>query len=250
MTRLIASIFILLFCAHVHAEDTASQLVEKSETHTRGKSFRGKAVMTVYKGDDTRTLSMNIWTSGQDKALIKITEPAKDKGVGNLRLGLEFWQYLPNANRIVKIPPSMMLQSWMGSDFTNDDLVKSSSLVRDYTHKTLANEKLGKTDTVKILCTPKPEAPVVWGKVELWVRKGDAVPVQQYFYSESGELIKKMTGEKIKKFGTHIIPTKLTMIDVKSGTNKTVVEYDAKTIKFDTKIPSALFTQNNLKKQD
>lgn len=232
------------------ADEIATKMVRKSEMHTRGKSFKGNSTMTVYKGDESRSLSMKVWTWGQDKALVKITGPAKDRGVGNLRLELNFWQYLPNVNRIIKIPPSMMLQSWMGSDFTNDDLVRGSSLTRDYDHQIVANEKLKGIDSVKILCKPKPNAPVVWGKVELWLRKADSVPLQEYFYSESGELLKKMVGENIKTFGSHTIPTKLTMTDAKKGINKTVVEYEASSVKFDVKIPDSIFSQNNLKKQE
>lgn len=205
--------------------------------------------MTVYKGDETRTLSMKVWTLGKDKALVKITSPAKEKGVGNLRLELNFWQYLPNVNRVIKVPPSMMLQSWMGSDFTNDDLVRGSSLTRDYEHKIVSKEKIGGVDAIKIECKPKADAPVVWGKVELWVRKADAAPLQQYFYSESGELLKKMLGENLKTFGQYTIPTKLTMMDAKKKGNKTVVEYEASTVKFDSKISDDIFSQNNLKKQ-
>lgn len=240
----------LLMAINVQAEDSASQMVHKSEQHTRGKSFMGNSKMTVHKGSESRSLGMKIWTMGQDKALVKITQPAKEKGVGNLRLELNFWQYLPNVNRIIKIPPSLMLQSWMGSDFTNDDLVRGSSLYRDYTHKIVGKEKLNGMDAVKILCTPKPKAPVVWGKVELWVRAKDSVPLQEYFYSESGELLKKLVGEDVQTFGAHTIPTKLTMEDVKKAGNKTVVEYEASSVKVDVKIDDSIFTQNNLKKQN
>jgi outer membrane lipoprotein-sorting protein len=240
---------ILLFLSfNLHSEESALSMVKKSEAHIKGESFSGESTMTVYKDSSTRTLTMKVWTKGQDNALVKISSPAKEKGVGNLRLSLNFWQYLPNINKIIKIPPSLMLQSWMGSDFTNDDLVRGSSLSRDYDHKFLAKEMIGETDSVKILCTPKPNAPVVWGKIELWLRKIDSSPIQQFFYSENGELLKKMSGEKFETFGKHTIPTKVTMSDARNDKHKTLIEYNSSTIKFDELLSDDVFTQNNLKK--
>src|SRR3989338_9216741 len=161
------------------AADEAFSLIEKSENHIRGKTFRGKMTMTVENGSNKRTLVLRSWSIGKEKAFVKVLSPAKDRDSGNLRIDLKLWQYLPNIERIIKIPPSLMLQSWMGSDFTNDDLVKTSSLSRDYIHKTLSKEKYQSHNAVKIECIPKPNAPVVCGKVIAWVRAGDGVPLKQ-----------------------------------------------------------------------
>ena len=127
----------LSFClSATAATDNATELVKKSEEHTQGKSFQGKMTMLVGHSGSKREMKMRVWQFGHEKALVKILEPQKDRGTGNLRLNFELWQYLPNVNRVIRIPSSMMLQSWMGSDFTNDDLVKASSLSKDYTHKT------------------------------------------------------------------------------------------------------------------
>ncbi|MGZ3712536.1 MAG: outer membrane lipoprotein-sorting protein [Bdellovibrionota bacterium] len=227
--------------------DNADALIEKSENHLRGKSFRGKMTMTVKNSGSTRTLVLRNWSIGKEKSFVKVLSPAKDRDSGNLRIDLNLWQYLPNVERIIKIPPSLMLQSWMGSDFTNDDLVKTSSLTRDYTHKVLSHDKYEGFDAVKIECTPKPTAPVVWGKVIAWVRAGDGVPLKQEFYSEGGELLKIMEGKDVKTFGARTIPTLLVMHNLKRGNDSsTTLKYDE--VAFDEAIPDSIFTQENLRK--
>lgn len=226
--------------------DDADALIEKSENHVRGKSFRGKMTMTVEHDGAVRTLVLRNWSVGREKSFVKVLSPAKDRDTGNLRIDLNLWQYLPNVERIIKIPPSLMLQSWMGSDFTNDDLVKTSSLTRDYTHKSLGREKYEGFDAVKIECVPKPNTPVVWGKVVAWVRAGDGVPLKQEFYSEGGELLKVMEGSNVKSFGSRTIPTQLVMKNVKRENSKTTLKYDE--VAFDETIPDSIFTQENLRK--
>src|SRR5690606_9569849 len=138
----------------------------------------------------------------------------------------------------------MMLQSWMGSDFSNDDLVKTSSFARDYTHSFAGFETIDGTKTAKIICTPKPDAPVVWGRLEMWIEPKKAYVLRQDFYSESGELIKRMVGSDVKKFGTHTIPSRLTMTTIKKNTS-TTLEY--KEAYFDEKPRPEHFNQNFLK---
>lgn len=239
--------FLFVSAGVARADDpAATRLLEQAERNTLGKTFQGLIQMTVRKGASTRRIRMRIQTVGREKALVKIIEPAKDKGTGNLRLQLNLWQYLPNIERIVKIPTSLMLQSWMGSDFTNDDLVRTSSLVRDYTHQTLSKEKRGGFDTVKIECLPKPEAPVVWGKVIIWVRAKDGVPLQHEYYSEKGDLLKRLVGSEIKSAGSHTVPTRLLMTNAKKEDSDTTLEYLE--MKFDESIPESLFTQESLRK--
>lgn len=231
---------------HLSSEEAASAIVEKAENQVRGKSFRGKFTMTVEKDGQTRTLTLRSWSVGREKAFVKVLSPTKDRDTGNLRIDLNLWQYLPNIERVIKIPPSAMLQSWMGSDFTNDDLVKTSSLARDYTHKFLGREKYQGMDAVKIECTPKPNAPIVWGKVIEWVRWGDAVPLKQEFYSENGELLKVMEGSDIKSYGKRTIPTTLVMKNLKKKDSRTILKYED--VVFDEAIPDSIFTQENLRK--
>lgn len=224
----------------------ATDLIEKGEKQLLGKEFQSLMTMKVVRGQNERSLKMRIWLEGRGKAVVKIVSPIKDRGTGNLRIDLGLWQYLPNVERLVKIPPSMMLQSWMGSDFTNDDIVKTSSLARDYSHAILKKTKVDGEEIVQIVCTPRPTAPVVWGKVIEYLRLKDAALVRREFYSEKNELVRVLTGEKIQLVDGHAIPTVMTMSSPKNELNKTIVIYED--IKFDQKIDASVFTQEFLRK--
>lgn len=225
----------------------ATDLIKKSEIQTRGKSLEAKLNMTVIRGSTERKLEVKVWSEGTEKAVVKILAPAKDRDIGNLRIKFDLWQYLPNLERTIKIPPSMMLQNWMGSDFTNDDLVKTTSISRDYTHKLVGEELLDGSKTYKIECTPKKDAPIAWGKILVWVRNPDAVTLKNEYYSENGELAKVLIGSNIKSYGTHTVATKLSMKLPRKGENETRLEYTE--LKFDEDIPASTFTQEFLKRK-
>ncbi|RYZ67158.1 MAG: outer membrane lipoprotein-sorting protein [Proteobacteria bacterium] len=227
--------------------ETATDWIKRSEENTQGKSLQAQVQMDIDRGGGSaRTLKFKLWTEGRDKAVVKIIEPTKDRDSGNLRLQINLWQYLANVDRVIKVPPSLMLQSWMGSDFTNDDLVKSSSLTRDYTHKLLGHQKQGADDLVKIECSPKPDAPIVWGKIVETIRTKDAAPIRREFYSEKGELLKTMEGSLIKNFGQHSIPTRVTMKTLKKPGQSTTMTYQD--VKYDSSISGAVFQQDFLRK--
>lgn len=239
----------LILCALVLAPKAiaavnAKALVEKADEQQLGKTFRGQLYMTIKRPDSERKLKIISWLRGHEAALIKVLEPAKEKGTGNLRVNLDLWQYLPKVERLVKIPPSLMLQSWMGSDFTNDDLVKTSSTVRDYTHKFIGYETLDGTQVAKIECQPKPNAPVVWGRLELWIDPKTGVILRQDFFSEKGEHLKRLSGRKIKTFGTHTIASEVEMQTIKKNTSTTLEYIDAV---FDEPLGDKYFSQNFLK---
>ena len=165
---LILSLFALL--PGLHAQElTAKEIIRKADEKTRGLSSEGIMTMTVVRPDWTRTITMKTWSKNREYSLVLITSPAKDKGSVFLKIKTEMWNWVPSIDKTIKIPPSMMLQSWMGSDFTNDDLVRQSSIVVDYTHKLLGREKIRDMECFKIELTPLPDAAVVWGKVIMWV---------------------------------------------------------------------------------
>lgn len=202
--------------------------------------------MEVVRPDSKRTLKMRIWSKERTSSLVKIMEPSKDRNTGNLRLDFNLWQYLPNVDRLIRVPSSMMLQSWMGSDLTNDDLVKASSLARDYDSKIDGLEKVNGEEAIRITCIPKPTAPVVWGKVVAWVRKSDSAPLKKAFYSEKQKLLKVFTGSDIKNFNGHVIPTKWVMENSNKPGSLTRIQYTDVT--FDAPLSDDLFTQQNLRK--
>jgi outer membrane lipoprotein-sorting protein len=201
--------------------------------------------MTITTPRWQRTLALRAWMERPKRSFIRILAPAKEKGIGSLRIGAEMWNYLPNVERTIKIPPSMMLQPWMGSDFTNDDLVKGSSLIDDYTSRILRQETLGAAVYVLELI-PKPDAAVVWGRILYWVRKNDFVPLKEEFYSERGELVRTMTFSAVRPMGGRTIPTNWEIRPSgKPGNSTTIV---VKSAVYDRTIDPDLFTQRNLQK--
>ena len=202
--------------------------------------------MTIQKPDWSRTVGMKAWALEPDYAIIYITEPARDKGTVTLKRYNEVWNWLPSAQKVIKIPPSMMLQSWMGSDFTNDDLVRQSSVVNDYNHKLIGEEKLSGYDCYKIEMIPKPEAGVVWGKIITWIAKGSYLQVRADYYDEDNILIKSFIGNKEKKMGGRNILSYWEMIPVDKPGNKTIMEYTA--IEFNYKVDESFFSEQNMKR--
>src|SRR6185436_746581 len=166
---------------------------EKMIHKLRGHVNVAEYSMTVTRPSWTRALKMKVWDDRtHSRVFVRISEPAKEAGTSFLRLGYNLWNYLPSVEKVMKIPPSMMLQAWMGSDFSNDDLVKESSYIDDYTHEITGTEDQSGLKVFKIELTPRPNAPVVWGKVIFWVRDKDDLPVCEQFIDERGRLIKDL----------------------------------------------------------
>lgn len=241
--------FLSLFCLGISIgiqAQNATEIVKKSDEKTRGKTHFAKITMKIVRPKWTRSVSMKSWAKGQDYSMVLITAPARDKGSGFLKRKREMWNWQPTINRTIKMPPSMMSQSWMGSDFTNDDLVKQASIVLDYTHKILGTEKIGTFDCYKIKLTPKPDPAVVWGKIILWVSKKEYLQLKTQMYDEDGYLVNTMKGSEVKEMGGRIIPTRLEMVPAEKKGQKTVLKYEY--IEFDKTISESFFSTQNLKK--
>jgi outer membrane lipoprotein-sorting protein len=225
---------------------SAQEMIKRADDLLRGDTSDGYYAMTVTTPTWTRTLKLHAISFARSKTYIKILEPIKEAGITTLRIDTNMWNYLPKVERTIKIPPSMMLEPWMGSDFSNDDLVKESSLVNDYTHKIIAEETLDGFDAYKIELTPKPNAAVAWGKLHYWVRKADLVPLKEDFYDEHGTLIKTLHYTKVKQMSDRSIPTIWTMISHTKPGNKTVIEITA--ITYNKPVNDNVFSLQNLKK--
>jgi hypothetical protein len=222
----------------------ATGIIRRGEARMRGRTAQSLMVMRITRPDFTRELKLRAWTSGNHQALVEILEPAKETGIASLRVGTQMWNYLPKSDQTVRVPPSMMLQSWMGSDFTNDDLVKASSLVRDYRHKIVTGKK-GPAGSVLVLCVPKPGAPVVWGKILHWARKKDSLPMRQEYYDESGKLVRTLVFSAFKKRDDRVVPTRIRVVRADAPSETTVVDY-RRTL-YDRRLPSSLFNRNQLR---
>lgn len=228
------------------ADPDPKAIVAKSDAKLKGKTSLADMKMTIVRPKWTRELRLKTWNKGDDLSMILITAPARDKGAAFLKRGREIWNWQPSIDRTIKLPPSMMNQSWMGSDFTNDDLVKQSSVVDDYTHKYLGSEKIEGYDCYKIEMKPKENTAVVWGKVIVWIDKTEYMQMKVAFYDEDGYLVNTMYGKNIKKLGGKMLPSVLEVVPADEPGNKTVVEYID--LQFDKPIEDTFFSLQNLKK--
>lgn len=227
-------------------EVDAKAVIESVETLLWGKSMQGEIAMAITTPRWQRTLRLKVWMIRPNQSFVRVSAPAKEAGIGSLRIGSEMWNYLPSVERVVKIPPSMMLQPWMGSDFTNDDLVKESSVVKDYTHRIIGTEVIDGKPTFQIEAIPKPEAAVVWGKIVYLVRKEDFMPLKQSYFSERGELVRVLTFTDIKRIGGRLLPARWEMRPLAKPANSTVMTLES--ARYDQPIDPDIFTQRNLQK--
>ncbi len=241
------SVFLTVFfqIAMVFAQD-AREIIKKADEKMRGESLNSTVTMAIIRPQWTRSLSMKTWEKGDRYSLILITAPPRDDGTAFLKRGNDLWQWLPSIQRTVKIPNSMMNQSWMGSDFTNDDLVREASVVNDYTHKLLSDTVIDGKPAYCIEMIPKPQAPVVWDKVIVYVTKDQYIFRKQLFYGEDGELVNIMNLNQVKKMDGREIPTSWEMIPVDKPGHKTMMEIQS--IDFDVEINDDFFSLQNLRK--
>lgn len=229
----------------VQAQD-ASEIVRRADEKMRGESSQAEITMEIIRPTWKRSISMKAWSLGMDYSLILVTAPARDEGTAYLKRGNEIWNWLPDINRTIKMPPSMMSQSWMGSDFSNNDLVEESSIVTDYNHSLAGDSTISGYAAYKIEMFPKPQAPVVWGKVVSFITKDDYLQLRTEFYDEDMELIKIMEGSEIEEMGGRIIPTRMEMIPVNKEGQKTVLLYED--IDFNIDVTERFFSIQNMKR--
>ncbi|MDR0306368.1 MAG: outer membrane lipoprotein-sorting protein [Chitinispirillales bacterium] len=235
----------ILFCITLFAQN-ADEVVQKSEDLLHSRSSKSDVTMTISRPSWTRELSIRSFSLEDDYAMIYILSPARDMGTSFLKRRIELWQWSPSISRVTKIPPSIMSQPWMGSDFTNDDLVRSASVVNDYTHSFLSDtvsEDGGTAWRVELI--PKPTAPVVWSKVIMWITKDDYIRRRVEFFDERGTLMSVMVLENVKKMGGRTIPTKMTMTPRDKPGHHTIMEYND--AQFDISINESFFSQQNMK---
>ncbi|MFO7877254.1 MAG: outer membrane lipoprotein-sorting protein [Desulfovermiculus sp.] len=223
---------------------SAQELIENTWNQLRGQASRGEVEMTIHRPSWERTMRMRTWTQGRSQSLIRILAPSKDKGNGTLKKWEDMWTYNPKINRVIKLPPSMMAQSWMGSDFSNNDLAKSDSILKDYTHSIVdTGTHQGKTVYV-IKSVPKPESPVVWGMQELKIRE-DFILLQETFFDEQEVPVKVMTTQDIRLLGGRLFPTVWTMRNSENQDEFTRLQHVQ--LEFLNQLPKELFTLRNLR---
>ncbi|EOV9406723.1 outer membrane lipoprotein-sorting protein [Vibrio parahaemolyticus] len=244
MPKAVAALLFLLFTSLSYAE-SAFDIVQKSDQAMRGKSSYSEATMEIVRPDWTRSMTMKSWTKGTELSLVLVTAPAKDKGSASLKRHREMWNWVPSIERVIKIAPSMLSQSWMGSDFTNDDLINQSSIVVDYQHALLGNDSFEGDKVWVIEATAKPDAPVVWNKVSLWISQSTYLQRKVEFYDEFDERVNVLTTYDVKELGGRKIATRMEMKPVDKPGNKTI--FTTHQAQFDFDINDDFFSQQQMK---
>ena len=237
-------VFLMLSSKSQAADGEALVLVQKAFDYWRGPSSYSEFSMTIHRPDFERTMILRGWTKGRSDGLFYVLQPPKDMGNGSLKKGRQMWSYNPKINRAIKLPPSMMSQSWMGSDFSNDDLAKSDSILDDYDHAVVEREMVDGHQVFTVESIAKEDAPVVWGKQILRVRD-DFILLSEQFFDEDMELVKEMTAEDLVEFSGRIFPKIWTMRRVDERDRFTRLEYHI--LEFDIDIEDRLFTLASLK---
>lgn len=234
--------------APAHADAEADAFLRMVEDRTRADTNIATYRMEVVRPDFTRSFRMRSWDDRVgERSFIHILEPRRDQDTTFLKVEGNLWMYLPNLEREIRIPPALMLNSWMGSDFTNDDLVRESSMVNDYENVILARAAgADGIEVVTVRSVPRPNAPVVWGKVVQRVR-ADGVPIAQEFYDDRGALVRTMRFENVRELGGRLLPTHMVMIPAKDPGHSTVL--DIEEAAFDVAIPETVFSRANLSRR-
>jgi outer membrane lipoprotein-sorting protein len=241
----IALLFAISFSGF--AQDlNAIEIVQKADDLQRGETNKSEMSMTIIRPKWERTITMKSWSKGRMHSLTIITAPAKDKGQVFLKRDNEMWNWVPSISRMIKLPPSMMSQGWMGSDYSNDDILKESSIVVDYTHKIVGSEAVDGLDCYKIELTPKEDATVVWGKVYKWISKEEFWQMKTEYYDEDDDLVRTEIASSIKQFGDRKLPSKMEIIPADKPGQKTIVNIKSST--FNIKIDDKFFSQQNMKR--
>ncbi|MDD3907956.1 MAG: outer membrane lipoprotein-sorting protein [Bacteroidales bacterium] len=247
LQRKICLFFVVLLLPTILPAQDAKDIVRRADTKYNGeKSSYSEMTMTIVRPKYKRSVQFKNWAQTGGDALTLITAPAKEKGQSFLKSGNNLWSWNPTIQRLIKLPPSMMSQGWMGSDFSNDDILKESSLVKDYTHRMLKTETVSGLKCYKIELTPLEEAGVVWGKINLWISIDEYFELKSEFYDEDGYLVKTHLASKIITLDDRRLPSFMEIIPADEPGNKTVVIITK--MKFNIPIADHFFTQQNMKR--
>ena len=250
MTRrksLIALLFVFpLVFAQEPAVDApaATQIVRDAVNHWRGVSSYTEMSMVIHRPDWERSMTMRAWTKGEDQSLVRVIDPAKDRGNGTLTEKNSMWSFSPKVNRVIKVPSSMMGQSWMGSDFSNKDIAKADDIIDQYDHTLLGTETADGITIYEIQSVPHEDAAVVWGREVMRIRD-DKVIVQHKFFDQDDELVKTLESLEIGEMGGRTIAIRQRMHEV--DTPKEWTEIQVNSVEYETDIPDSMFTLSNLR---
>ncbi len=223
---------------------SAREIVDRVDRMLRGNSSRGDVVMEIATEHWKRSLEMRVWSLGTAYALVRVLAPPREAGTATLKVNEEVWNYLPRVDRTIKVPPSLMMGSWMGSHFTNDDLVKESRMIDDYDIAIGFEGDRGGVAVWEFVLTPKPTAAVVWGRIVEQVRKDDLMPTWARYYDERGNLIRTMTFTDFRRLGGRLLPSVMVVRPEDKPEERTTVRY--RDLQFDVPLTPEFFSLRNL----
>ena len=219
----------------------AVELLERMDNLYQQDSAHAILSMNIVTPDYERTLKLESWSLGLDYSLVRVLEPIKERGVSTLKRDNEMWNYLPKIRKVVKVPPSMMMGSWMGSDFTNDDLMRETSWVEEYTVTMEESEEL-----YQLTLTPKEQTVTVWGGMEVDIRKSDLLPVAQRYFDEDGTLMRVMEFSDVTDFDGVTLPATMSLTPMNKEGHVTRVTYED--LEFNVGLDESFFTLQNLRR--
>ena len=243
---LIICIFSIQHSIFSQEQLTAVQIIQKADEKVRGKTNQSVMEMEIVRPTWKRNISMKSWANGLDYSMTYITEPARDKGQVFMKRETEMWNWMPSIGRMIKVPASMMSQGWMGSDYTNDDILKESSIVRDYNHSIDKEEAIEGFTCYKIQMIPKEEAAVIWAKVYKWITKDEFIQIRSEYYDEDDDLVKSDFGYDFKIMDGRLIPSRIEIVPADGEGKKTVILLNE--VQFDVELPTTYFSQQNMKR--
>ncbi len=239
------TVLLLILCAGTSAEEPdAETIVRESINHWRGLSSKTEMTMVIHRPDWERSMTMNAWTKGEDKSLVRVLEPKKDRGNGTLTIKKAMWSFAPRVNRVIKIPSSMMGQSWMGSDFSNKDIARADDILDDYDYTLLAVETLDDVAVYEIAAIPHDDAAIVWGKEVLKI-SAEHVVLSHSFYDQDGELVKTLATLEVVEMGGRTIAKRQRIGDIDTPDEWTEIRIGS--VEYGLELSDSLFTQSNLR---
>lgn len=244
MRNFFLGIFFICSAAPVFSQD-ATEIVRKADELMQGVTSISEMEMTIVRPAWQRSVTFKSWGKGRDMSMTLITAPARESGQSFLKLKNDMWSWNPVINRMIKIPPSMMSQGWMGSDYTNDDILKESSIVFDYSHRIIGSESLSGYDCYKIQLDPRESAAVVWGKIIIWISKPEYYELKAEYYDEDGTLVKTHISSDIKFMYDRKLPSRFEILPADKPDQKTVVKI--LNAKFNIPLQDGFFSQQQMK---
>jgi outer membrane lipoprotein-sorting protein len=240
----VIAVAVLMVTPPASAADDAAAIVKSAIDYWHDTSSYAVVEMTVHRPDWQRSSVMRTWTRGEKDSLVRFVEPARDAGSATLKVGDDMWIFSPKLNRVIKLPFSMMAQSWMGSDFSYNDLAKSDEIIHNFTHRIVATERQDGHTVYEVESTPRPDAPVIWGKETLRIRD-DRLLLGEIFFDQDGKPVKRLRAVKIGPLGGKLYVTAMRMEKVNEADHWTEITYRQGS--FGLTLPDGLFTLSNLR---